>query len=74
MAWEEGSGGLRRVALGLGMPDATGRLTWQRRIVSGSANATYPVLTPVADGVDAAWVHDTDAGPVVRVERIPTRN
>jgi hypothetical protein len=72
MVWEEGSAGLRRVALGLGVPDASGRLEWQRRVASGRANATYPVLAPVQDGVVAAWVEETASGSVIVVERIRT--
>ena len=74
MVWEEGSDGTRRVALGLGTPAEGGRLRWQRRIISGAATATYPVLVSVEDGVVAAWVHDTGAGPGIRVERIVTAN
>ena len=74
MVWEEGTAGSRRVALGLGIPDETGRLRWQRRIISGNATATYPVLASVENGMVAAWVHDTGAGPGVRVERIVTTN
>ncbi len=74
MVWEEGSDGTRRVALGLGTPDEGGRLRWQRRIISGAATATYPVLASVEDGVVTAWVHDTSAGPGVRVERVVTTN
>ena len=47
---------------------------WQRRILSGNVTATYPVLASVEDGMVAAWVHDTSAGPGVRVERIVTTN
>jgi len=74
MVWEEGTAGSRRIALGLGIPDETGRLRWQRRIISGNVTATYPVLAAVEDGMVAAWVHDTGAGQGVRVERIVTTN
>jgi len=74
MVWEEGSAGSRRVALGLGIPDETGRLRWRRRIISGDATATYPVLASVEGGVVTAWVHDTGTGPSVRVERVVTTN
>jgi len=74
MVWEEGSAGMRRVALGLGVPDEAGHLIWQRRVISGDAMATYPVLASVEGGVVTAWVHDTNAGPVVRVERVVTTN
>jgi hypothetical protein len=74
MVWEEGSGGTRRVAFGLGTPDEGGRLWWQRRIISGVATATYPVLASIEDGVVTAWVHDTGAGSGVRVERVVTTN
>jgi hypothetical protein len=74
MVWEEGAAGMRRVALGLGIPDETGRLRWQRRVISGDSLATYPVLAPVEDGVVTAWVHDTSGDPGVRVERVATTN
>ena len=74
MVWEEGTAGSPRIALGLGIPDETGRLRWQRRIISGNVTATYPVLAAVEDGMVAAWVHDTGAGQGVRVERIVTMN
>ena len=59
---------------GLGIPDESGRLRWQRRVISGNVTATYPVLASVEDGMVAAWVHDTGAGPGIRVERIVTTN
>jgi hypothetical protein len=74
VAWEEGSEGMRRVVLGLGAPDEDGRVKWQRRVISGDAIATYPVLAAAEDGVVIAWVHDTGAGPGVRVERFVTTN
>lgn len=72
MVWEEGSEGTRRVVLGLGAPDEDGRVSWRRRVISGDATATYPVLATIEDGMVIAWVHDTGAGPGVRVERFAT--
>ena len=74
MVWEEGAAGMRRVALGLGIPDETGRLRWKRRVISSDSLATYPVLAPIEDGVVTAWVHDTSGDPGVRVERVVTTN
>ena len=74
MVWEEGSEGVRRVALGLGTPDEVGRTRWQRRVISGDATATYPVLASAEGGFVIAWVHDTGSGPGVRVERVVTAN
>ena len=44
MAWDEGADGSRRIAFAQGIPEASGRLRWQRRVLTSDDTATYPVL------------------------------
>ncbi|NOT27266.1 MAG: exo-alpha-sialidase [Acidobacteria bacterium] len=69
--WDEGADGVRRVALGQGTPDSAGQMTWRRRIWSGAATATYPVLTSVQHGIVAAWSQGTGPASAIHVERLP---
>lgn len=71
MAWDEGEAGARRIAVARGVAGAAGHLTWTRRVVSGDAQAAYPVLASTNDGLVAAWTQGATSATVIRVGQLP---
>ena len=69
VAWDESANGLRRVAIGRGAADDSGRLRFRRELLTGGPGV-YPVLAVAGDGVVAAWTSSASAQSSIQVARI----
>jgi len=70
VAWDEGANGLRRVAIGHGTADDSGRLRFRRELLRTGGSAVYPALAVAGDGVVAAWAGSASAESSIQVARL----
>src|SRR5262245_37798199 len=70
-AWDEVASGKRRAAIGRAKPDASGRASFSRTIVSGPDAALYPVVATAGGAAVMAWTNGTGSAATIRVARMP---
>jgi hypothetical protein len=70
VAWDEGANGLRRVAIGRGTADGSGRFQFRRELLRTGGPGVYPVLAVAGDGVVAAWTSSASTASSIQVARI----
>jgi hypothetical protein len=68
VAWDEFTGGQRRLRAVRGRPSATGDITFSAVPLGNGVHGTYPVVAATARGVFAAW---TTPGSRIATVRIP---
>ena len=68
-AWDEGANGTRRAAIGRAIVDGAGRASFERRLVSGSDAALYPVVASTSGATIVAWTSGTGETSTIRVAR-----
>jgi hypothetical protein len=69
VAWDEQTGGTRRIALARGTADRSGVVSLVRQTIVDAAPAVYPVLGAVDDGMVVAWTSGPSGQTVIRTER-----
>jgi len=67
-AWDELSGGSRRIAIGRGRADDTGRPRFRREPLMGAGTGVYPAIAVAGDAVVAAWT--SGASTSIHVQRL----
>jgi hypothetical protein len=73
VAWDEQTGGSRRVALARGATTGSAPMTFTRLPHNTSVRAEYQAVAATADGFVAAWTSGTAERSTIRVERIAIR-
>jgi hypothetical protein len=73
-AWDEGSGGLRRLAFARGTPSTSGTVRFTRSADGADIAATYPVVAYTDNAMLAAWTSGGTEDSVIRVRPIAFRD
>ena len=68
VAWDELAGGVRRVAIGRGTADESGRPRFRRELLTTAGSGVYPALAVASGAVVAAWT--SGASVSIQVRRI----
>jgi hypothetical protein len=70
VAWDESANGLRRVAIGRGTADDSGRLRFRRELLTTNGSGVYPALAVSGDGAVVAWASGAAAESSIQVARL----